>query len=216
MLGIAATLFVHAAPGFDNPRVLDGVQLSADSLPYIKYLNFDKGAAALLVLGLYAPGRAARPSRGTAAGWVWRFAILAMVVIAATVSVGYARWDPKLPSWWPMWLASMVFLTALPEETLFRAVIQEALHERLGESTRARWLAAVLAGALFGIAHAGGGSTYVGLSTIAGIGYGWIYASSRSLAASTAAHTALNLLHLLGFSYPALRAAGWSAVTSPG
>ena len=34
MLGIAATLFVHAAPGFDNPRVLDGVQLSADSLPY--------------------------------------------------------------------------------------------------------------------------------------------------------------------------------------
>ena len=185
--------------------MLDGVRLVPDSLPYTKYFNFDKGAAAMLVLGLYAPGRAARRSRGTAAGWAWRFAIIAVVVIAATVSVGYARWDPKLPSWWPMWLASMVFLTALPEETLFRGVIQEALHERLGESIRARRLAAVLAGALFGVAHAGGGWTYVGLSTIAGIGYGWIYAASRSLAASTAAHTALNLLHLLCFSYPALR-----------
>ena len=131
-----------------------------------------------------------------------------MVVIAATVSLGYARWDPKLPSWWPMWLAGMVFLTALPEETLFRGVIQEALHERLGESTRRGWLAAVIAGALFGVAHAGGGWTYVVLSTIAGIGYGWIYAASRSLAASTAAHTALNLLHLLCFSYPALRLTG--------
>ena len=205
MLGLAAALFVHAVPGFDNPRVLDGVMLSADSLPYTKYFNFDKGAAAMLILGLYAPGRAARQSRATAAGWAWRFAIVAVVVIAATVSVGYAHWDLKLPSWWPMWLASMVFLTALPEETLFRGVIQEALHERLGESTRARWIAVVLAGALFGVGHAGGGWTYVVLSTIAGIGYGWIYAASRSLAAATAAHTALNLLHLLCFSYPALR-----------
>ena len=161
MFAVTAGLFVHLWPGFANPRVLEGVRLAPDSLPYTKYLNFDKGAAALLVLGLYAPGRAARRSRGTAAGWAWRFAVIAVVVIAATVSLGYARWDPKLPSWWPMWLAGMVFLTALPEETLFRAVIQEALHERLGESTRARWLAAVIAGAVFGIAHAGGGCTYV-------------------------------------------------------
>ena len=28
---------------------------------------------------------------------------------------GLRPWDPKLPSWWPMWLAGMVLLTALPE-----------------------------------------------------------------------------------------------------
>jgi membrane protease YdiL (CAAX protease family) len=43
------------------------------------------------------------------------------------------------------------------------------------------------------------------VTAIAGIGYGWIYAVSRSLGVAVASHTGLNLLHLLLFSYPALR-----------
>ena len=39
---------------------------------------------------------------------------------------------------------------------------------------------------------------------LAGIGYGWIYAVSGAIGASVLAHTGLNLLHLLFFSYPAL------------
>ena len=57
---------------------------------------------------------------------------------------------------------------------------------------------------LFGSAHVGGGWTYVGLAAIAGIGYGWIYAATGAIGASILAHTGLNLLHLLFFSYPAL------------
>ena len=45
MFALTAGLFVHALPGFANPRVLEGVRLAPDSLPYTKYLNFDKGAA---------------------------------------------------------------------------------------------------------------------------------------------------------------------------
>jgi len=36
MLVMTAGLLAHALPGFANPRVLDGVRLSADSLPYTK------------------------------------------------------------------------------------------------------------------------------------------------------------------------------------
>jgi membrane protease YdiL (CAAX protease family) len=44
----------------------------------------------------------------------------------------------------------------------------------------------------------------VALATIAGIGYGWIYASTRSLAAAVAAHTGVNAVHYFFFTYPVL------------
>jgi membrane protease YdiL (CAAX protease family) len=209
LLAMAAGLMLHAVPGFANPRVLDGVALSADSAPYTKFLNFDKGVLGLVLLGLYAPQRTARraPAGTIVAAW-WRFAVIAAAVMALTVLVGYARWDPKLPAWWPLWLASMIFLTALPEEALFRHLIQGSLHDWLGESSRARWTATLAAAALFGLAHVGGGWIYVALATVAGIGYGLVYALTRSIGAAIAAHTALNLLHLLLFSYPALAASG--------
>lgn len=211
LLALSAGLLLHAVPGFANPRVLDGVTLSVDSAPYSKFLNFDKGVLGLVLLGLYAPQRTAQraPAGTVVAAW-WRFAAIAAVVMALTVLAGYARWDPKLPAWWPLWLVSMIFFTALPEEAVFRHLMQGSLHDWLGESSRARWTATLAAAALFGLAHAGGGWIYVGLATVAGIGYGLVYALTRSVAAAVVAHTALNLLHLLLFSYPALAASAGS------
>jgi membrane protease YdiL (CAAX protease family) len=208
MLALSAGFLVHAVPGFANPRVLDSVTVSADAAPYIKYLNFDKGVAGLVLLGLFAPERTRqRAPAGTLPAAAWRFAIVAGVVMTLTVAAGYARWDPKLPAWWPLWLASMVFLTALPEEAFFRHVVQGGLHAWLGESSRARWAATLVAATLFGLAHLGGGWIYAGLATFAGVGYGLVYALTRSIGAAIVAHSTLNLLHLLFFSYPALASA---------
>ena len=205
MLAMSAGLLAHALPGFMNPRVLDGVRLSADSAPYTKYLNFDKGVLGLFLLGLYAPERTLRRApAGSLQAALWRFAVVAVLVMALTVALGYARWDPKVPSWWPLWLASMVFLTALPEEAVFRHVIQGGLQAWLGESTRARWTATLAAGALFGLSHSAGGWIDVVLATAAGIGYGLVYALTGSIVAAVMAHTGLNLVHLLFFSYPGL------------
>ena len=209
MLAMSAGLLAHALPGFTNPRVLDGVRLSADSASYTKYLNFDKGVLGLFLIGLYAPERALRRApRAALIEAAWRFAVVGAAVMALTVAVGYAHWDPKVPSWWPLWLGSMIFLTALPEEALFRHVIQDGLHHWLGDSPRAQWTAMLGATALFGLSHLAGGWTYVGLATAAGLGYGLVYAITGSVAATVAAHTALNLLHLLLFSYPSLASAG--------
>jgi hypothetical protein len=97
----------------------------------------------------------------------------------------------------------MVFLTALPEDAIFRGVAQQWLAERLSAPSRPAILAVVIAGTLFGVAHIAGGPAYVVLATVAGIGYGWIYASTGSIAAAIAAHTGLNALHFLLFTYPA-------------
>ena len=112
--------------------------------------------------------------------------------------------DRKLPAWWPAWLASMLFFTALPEEAVFRHVVQGGLHTWLGPTQQARWTAVVAAAALFGLSHVAGGWVYVALATVAGVGYGLVYAITGSIVAAILAHTALNTLHLLFFSYPAL------------
>ncbi|MEP7116983.1 MAG: hypothetical protein ABI880_05350, partial [Acidobacteriota bacterium] len=92
MLALSAGILAHALPGFANPRVLDGVRLSVDSVPYTKYLNFDKGVMGLVLLGLYAPRRTVRPSRAPVRVLLTGVAVVVVVVLAATVTAGFARW----------------------------------------------------------------------------------------------------------------------------
>jgi membrane protease YdiL (CAAX protease family) len=202
-LGLAAGMFLHVVPGFANPRVLSDVLLSPDAVPYTKYLNFDKGMAGLILLGLYVPDRV-KEDQG------WRHArtlppkVVALAVIVMMVAwvTGYLRWAPKLPAWWPLWMWSMVLLTALPEEAAFRGVIQSAIAKRRGRDTDP--VAIALAGVAFGLVHVAGGPIYVLVATLAGVGYGWIYAQTRSIGSAIATHAGLNALHLLLFTYPAL------------
>ena len=60
--------------------------------------------AGLLLLGLYVPDRVERDKGARhVAGLGWRFLVVLAVVQGLAVLTGYVRWDPKLPSWWPMW-----------------------------------------------------------------------------------------------------------------
>jgi membrane protease YdiL (CAAX protease family) len=129
-------------------------------------------------------------------------------VMLLALALGYVRWAPKVPDWWAMWTWSMVFLTALPEEALFRGVVQTGLEQRLGGTHRAGLAALTIAGVLFGVAHLAGGWQYVVLASVAGIGYGWIYLRTRSIAAAIVAHAGLNAVHFFLFTYPALRTYG--------
>jgi membrane protease YdiL (CAAX protease family) len=201
VIAMTAGLFLHVLPGFNNPRVVTNAVLGPGSIPYSEYLNFDKGVAGLFLLGLYVPDRP-RSDEGLrhGAGFLWRFAVLVAMVLPLALVLGYVRWDPKVPSWWALWLWKMVFLTALPEEALFRGVVQTSLDRWIGRSG----LAILIAGTVFGIAHLAGGPAYIVLAAVAGIGYGWIYASTRSIAAAIAAHAGLNAVHFFFFSYPAL------------
>lgn len=202
---LAAGLMLHRLPGFHNPVALSNVVLGPGSEPYTKYLNFDKGIVGLFILGLYAPDLTAHDlGVAHARAALARFALVAALTMTATPALGYVRWDPKVPEWWPLWAWSMVFLTALPEEALFRGVVQTWLERRLSGTAWAGAIAAAISGTLLGLAHANGGPAYIALATIAGMGYGWIYRSTQSIGLAIAAHSGLNAIHLVFFSYPAL------------
>jgi membrane protease YdiL (CAAX protease family) len=205
MLAMCAGLMLHVMPGFDNRRVLSDVVLGPGAAPYSQYLNVDKLVAGLFLLALYAPELVTRDEgRRHLRGLAWRFAVLVAVVMVLALALAYVRWDPKWPSWFPLWAVTLLVFAVMPEEALFRGVVQTGLARRLGRTRAAEVSSMVIAGALFGSAHLAGGATYVVLAGIAGIGYGWIFAETRSIFAAIAAHAGLDVVHFLLFTYPAL------------
>ncbi|AOZ51109.1 CPBP family intramembrane glutamic endopeptidase [Chromobacterium vaccinii] len=189
-------LAVHALPGFDNPLLWQG-RASPDSAPYRLFWSYDKGFAGLLLLLNLC--RAPLPERqlGWPAAAVGALALLFVLGIAA--AVGTISFAPKWPTWLLPWLLANCFLVSLVEEAFFRAGVQRWLELRTEP-----FAALMAASLLFGLAHLAGGWSWMGLATLAGIGYGLIYAARRQLWLAVLAHLAFNTLHLLLFTYPKL------------
>lgn len=204
-VGLALALMAHVLPGFANPRVVDAVSLSPQAIPYSKYLNFDKAAAGLLLIGLagFRPPSALH----------WRRVLLtvarlapatALLLLALSRWLGYVAWEPGWPPILLFWAWTNLFFTCVAEEALFRGLIQRRLAAGLARYRHGPAAGLLIAAALFGLAHAAGGWSYVLLSTVAGVGYGLAYRWSGRIEASIATHFAVNLVHFTLFTYPAL------------
>ncbi len=202
---LATGLMLHRLPGFENPRVLDGVQFSRDSIPFRLHLNFDKTIIGLFVLGFGHTRLASRDE------WRRMLRLAAPVagctiglVLLGSLALGYVRFDPKVPAAAALWLWVNLCFTCFVEESLFRGFLQAQL-QRAWAGTRGGAIAAVLVAAVvFGAAHAGGGPSYVALATLAGAGYGWAFQRTGRIEAAILCHFALNTTHFFLFSYPAL------------
>jgi membrane protease YdiL (CAAX protease family) len=195
-IALLLALALHALPGFDNPLLWQG-KASADSAPYRLFWSYDKGLAGLMLL----LGLSTSPLPDRQLGWpaalVGALALLLTLGIAAVS--GIIGFSLKWPAWLLPWLLANCFLVSLVEEAFFRGGIQRSLE------LRTEPFAALLAASLlFGLAHLAGGWAWVGLATLAGIGYGLLYAARRQLWLAVLAHLGFNTLHLLLFSYPKL------------
>ncbi len=214
MFVIGLALSLHLLPGFLNPTYL--ASTSDARGPTLRYLNFDKGVAGLLLLVVLAARQrrdphladaaapAAAPLPVPAAGlprwapWAVAAATLALPW-AIAVATGVGRPTPRWPENAAVFLAANLFLTCVAEEVAFRGVIQGLLARRLGTDLRTMngWLPVLLAAVLFGLAHAAGGPAYVALALLAGLGYGLMYTLSGRIEAAIALHFALNALVFL-------------------
>ena len=212
MLVIGFALALHLLPGFLNPTYL--ATTSDARPPTLKYLNFDKGVAGMLMLAVLASQQRRRsegrsegllptPSPGAAGlpGWtLWAVlvATLALPWLAAAIG-GLGRPTLRWPDNAGLFLAANLFLTCVAEEVAFRGVIQGLLARRLGTDLRTMngWLPILLAAVLFGLAHAAGGTPYVALAMLAGLGYGLAYALSGRIEVAILLHFALNALVFL-------------------
>ena len=121
------------------------------------------------------------------------FAVTAPVLILIGIPIGFIP-PPHLPTQGAGKMAAGVGLilvgTALPEEILFRALIQNLLMKRFGPSARTLFAASLI----FGAAHLDNGPQplpnwrYMILATIAGYAYGLVFQKSSSIFSSAALH----------------------------
>jgi uncharacterized protein len=206
---LALALSLHLLPGFHPAVLFHDVHLTLDAAPFALALSFDKAAAGLLLLAAFSV-------RVTS----WRqfasqlpaisLAVLAtsIVSIGIALAAGYVRFEPKWVEASPAFLVANLLFTCVAEEAFFRGLIQERLM-RLAETRRQpawTWIAIAVSTMLFGLAHAGGGATWMAVATVAGLGYAAIYARTRTIEGAILVHFAVNAAHFLAFTYPRLAA----------
>lgn len=112
--------------------------------------------------------------------------------------LGRFEWPSSLPAA-ALRITGIFLVTALPEELLFRGLLQNLLRTWTGRP----WLSLVLASLCFGAAHANVGAVpdwrLPVLATLAGLAYGWAYETGRTLMAPALTHTLVNAVWLLLF-----------------
>ena len=167
----------------------DGVVLKLAALNILLLLY-------VLERGLFEPGRLVATRK---VEWAWgagtSLAFLAAAIPLAIVS-GFARFGlsrtPPLEQF--VSLVLLFWLTALPEEALFRGTIQGLIEKVSGP-----WIALAVASVIFGLAHFPDWR-YILLATVAGGAYGLAYLKTRNLAAPILAHFLVDAVWRVFFS----------------
>ena len=208
LAGVLALLMaVHALRGFHAPQLVEHVKLTPDAKPFSLGLNFDKGAAGLVLLAAFcARARSWRQFASQLPAIAVAMTATIVLCFGLALATGYVRYEPKWPDSAMAFLVSNLFFTCVAEEAFTRGLIQEQLM-RLAERHAHpgwKWLAVAASTLVFGLAHMGGGPVWTTLAMIAGLGYAGIYAKTRTIEGAILVHFAVNAVHFVAFTYPAL------------
>jgi membrane protease YdiL (CAAX protease family) len=163
--------------------------------------GYDASRLVGLVAGLYF-FLVARPLEGVGYRWALtpRDAGTAVVVFlcyaAIAVPIGFAThfiaWSPRLSLPDAALRPIVVYLiTAVPEEFLFRGLIQNLLSRWLGVP-----LGLAIGSVIFGLSHLPD-PRYAVLATIAGVAYGWVYVRTGKVTASAITHALVDAVWVM-------------------
>ncbi|MBN1286886.1 MAG: CPBP family intramembrane metalloprotease [Anaerolineae bacterium] len=124
------------------------------------------------------------------------FALYAVIAVPVGLLIGFLRWNPParmVPEELVLRFVGIFLLVGLPEELLFRGVIQNLVEKR---NPRERNAALVIASIIFGAAHLNNPPApnylYMLMATGAGVAYGWVWARTRKVTAAALTHTLID------------------------
>lgn len=201
----ALALALHGLPGFNNPVIISAAVFSDGAAAFTQHANYDKGLAGLVLLVFMC-------QRTTSLTELWKLLrqtgplalATSTVVLSVALSIGYIKPDFKITQTMLLFLTVNLFFTVIAEETFFRGFVQEHLAQALLGWRYGRLIAALASALLFGVAHIAGGTTYMVLAGLAGLGYAYAYFVCRRIEAPIIIHFALNAVHCIAFTYPYL------------
>lgn len=150
------------------------------------------------------------PDLGFSLAWTRRelataapaFLAFAAVAIPLGLGIGFLHVGVRAfnPLEWLTLALSVYFLTAIPEEILFRGLIQNAIEKRR-EGKRWRMTSLGVAAVLFGLFHLDNPPApnvpYACLATLAGVAYGAVWMRTRKVTVSALVHAAVDVVWVL-------------------
>jgi len=111
------------------------------------------------------------------------FVVYAAVALPIGFATGFIVWRPELSPLRVVGAPLIIYLvTGVPEEFLFRGLLQNLLTQGLGDRA-----GLAVASVVFGLAHLPD-PRYVLLAAIAGVAYGWVYQRTGKITASAITH----------------------------
>ena len=132
------------------------------------------------------------------------FALFFPFALVVGTATGFVPFEPHWPDW-PMVVPvalGVTLMVALPEEILFRGIIQNLL-QRTATTARGRATAMLVASILFGLTHLNNHPLfdwrYIFLATVAGIAYGVVYNRTGKVTASAITHGLVDVVWRLCF-----------------
>lgn len=141
-------------------------------------------------------------NRGVLRDGLLNFAAFAVVGIPLGMWLGFVRFGPDPARWWeaPGSFVLIFLFNALPEEILFRGLMQEWFEKQSGS----RWGALAAASVMFGCAHLNNGPPvpnydYAVMAGVAGLFYGRAWMARKSVAAPALTHALVNTVWRLMF-----------------
>lgn len=193
----------HLIPGFHGYQVYNDFLLSELSKHSI-WLSFDKIMIAVLFILI------AKISFEKEYKWFhllkkvfFYWIALLVIIIPLSLLSDFIVLDIKLLplEFFIVWSFKMLFFTVLAEELFFRYFLLNAIKDFAKNLKYKNEIALLISSLLFGIAHFGGGISFMLLAFVAGFFYGLIYIKTNKIESSILLHFLLNLTHLVFFTY---------------
>lgn len=189
LMALSLALAIHALPGFS------AIPVFAEQ----DYRNLDKACVAFVLLALVTPRIVHWRELQSALAVTWPSFLIAPIVLFSLVwwlgGIDMPRFGTFQYFW--LWAWGNLLVTCVAEELFFRGLVQRYLTTKWRDK-RFGWLAAIcLASLLFGLAHIGGGLSFVLLASVAGLFYGTVYHLSRRIEIAILLHFVINLLYVV-------------------
>lgn len=205
ILVISVGMIAHLIPGFFNPKIISNLIITEGAIPYTLYLNFDKTLVGLFILAFCHRKISSKNDWITMIKGIYiKVFLLISFIMIISLAIKYVQVEIKLSPLFSIWAWVNLLFVCTAEEAFFRGFLQKHLVNYFKKVKYGSLLGILLASFLFGFAHYAGGINLIFLATIAGLGYGWIYHSTRSIESVILTHFSLNAIHFIFFTYPAL------------
>ena len=203
---LSLILITHKFEAFSNLLIFKNVKLSAHSIPYSLYYNFDKPFIGIFPLALTIPllRKKQIPRYFFTKTFIISLLGIALILVAA-LKLNFIKFDPKLPLVAPLFILANLFFVTIPEEAFFRGVLQREIANYIG-AKKGVWISILIVSIFFALLHIFFilSVKYVMLVFLASIVYGTLYAITGAIESSIFCHFCVNILHFFFFTYPAL------------